>query len=185
MSAPARHLPAPERRGGAARSTDPLRVTAPSRRRGAAPAQGRAEQERPALKVVPRRVRRRRAGVVLSLGVATLFALMLGLVAFQARIAQDQLRLDRVESDLREAEAHFAQLRLQVARLESPDRIVAEAERLGLQRPGPEEISYLAPPPGVAAEVLAAGGPQPAAGPAGTGDVSDWSNLKPLMSGQG
>ena len=163
MSAPARHLPAPERRGGAARSTDPLRVTAPSRQRAAAPA--RKEQERPALKVVPRRVRRRRAGVVLSLGVVTLFVLMLGLVAFQARIAQDQLRLDRVESDLREAEAHFAQLRLQVARLESPDRIVAEAERLGLQRPGPEEIAYLAPP-------------------AGTGDVSDWSNLKPLLSGQ-
>ncbi len=167
MSAPARHLPAPERRGGAARSTDPLRVTAPSRRRAAAPSAARAkEQDRPALKVVPRRVRRRRAGVVLSLGVATLFALMLGLVAFQARIAQDQLRLDRVETDLREAEARFAQLRLQVARLESPDRIVAEAVRLGLQRPGPDEITYLAPPPGVAAEVLAAGGPTtPAAGP--------------------
>ena len=54
MSAPARHLPAPERRGGAARSTDPLRVTAPSPRRAATPAQGRAQQERPALKVVPR-----------------------------------------------------------------------------------------------------------------------------------
>ena len=109
---------------------------------------------------------------MLSLGVATLFALMLGLVAFQARIAQDQLRLDRVESELREAEARFAQLRLEVARLESPDRIVAEAERLGMQRPGPDEITYLAPPAGVAAEVLAAGGPQPAAGPAGTGSTS-------------
>jgi cell division protein FtsL len=183
MSATARQLTAPQRRSGRSAPQEPLRVTAPSRRAGE-PARARKAEQRPALKVVPRQVRRRRAGVVLTLGVATLFALMLGLVAFQARIAQDQLRLDRVETELREAESQFARLRLEVARLESPDRIVAEAEALGLERPSPDQITYLAPSPAAAVEVLAAGGPLAERGPAGTGDVEEWSTLKPLLSGR-
>ena len=61
---------------------------------GSTPA-SRTEKRRPDLRVVPR-PRRRRAGLARRAGRASLvFGVMLGLVAFQAKIAADQLRLDQ------------------------------------------------------------------------------------------
>ncbi len=173
MSTPARQLPAPprDRRDGAARgAAAPLQVRPAS-----------TPRERPALLVVPSHVRRRRAGVAAVLGVTAVFALMLGLVAFQAKIAQDQLRLDRMERDLDEAGDQFQQLRLKVAQLEAPERVVAEARRLGLVRPGPDQVTYLSPGPAVVAEVAAAGGVLADTGPSGTANAEDWSSMKPLL----
>ena len=68
---------------------------------------------------------------------------MLGLVAFQAKIAQDQMKLDRTERQLQDAETRYSQLRLQVAQLEAPTRVIEEAKRLGLVRPAPEQVKYL------------------------------------------
>jgi hypothetical protein len=48
------------------------------------------------------------------------FGIMFGLVAFQAKIAADQLRLDRVETGASDAQATYERLRLAVAQLESP-----------------------------------------------------------------
>jgi cell division protein FtsL len=181
MSTPARQLPAPERdRPGSSRAAAadaPLRVR-PRR-------QDQTEQQRdaPALRVVPRHVRRRRAGLIAAVAVTAVFGLMLGLVAFQAKIAQDQLRIDRMEQDLRAAEDRFQQLRLQVAELQAPGRVVAEAEGLGLVRPDPDKIQYLAPPPEAVTDVLAAQGTPVPEGPTGDANASDWSALKPLLRG--
>lgn len=137
-------------------------------------------EQRPALKVVPRRVRRRRAGLVIGVGVTFVFVLMLGLVAFQAKLAQGQMRLDRTERQLREAETRYAQLRLEVAQLEAPTRVIEEARRLGLVRPAPEDVTYLVASADALGQVAAAGGAEPDQ-PAGTADASEWAELKPLL----
>jgi len=137
----------------------------------------------PALRVVPRHIRRRRAGVVIATGVVIVFAVMLGLVAFQAKIAQDQLRIDRMERDLDGAEGQLSRLRLQIAQLQAPERVVAEAQKLGLQRPGPDQIRQITPKAEAVGEVLAAGGPSLGVRPGGSGNLDDWSELKPLLNG--
>lgn len=187
MSTPARHLPAPER--GTPPIGDPLLVRSRARA-AAAPTATRAErvlreardpEPRPALKVVPRAVRRRRAGVVITVLVSSLFVLMLGLVAFQAKIAQDQMTLDRTDRQLQDAETRYSQLRLQVAQLEAPTRVIEEAKRLGLVRPAPEQVNYLTASAAAVGEVAGAMGSDDQAGPAGTADAADWSSLKPLL----
>ena len=188
MSAPARHLPAPERRGGAAAKHRSAAGHAHRRAAGAprhparrAQGAGRPDaQGRPAagFAAVEPASCCRSAWPRCS-------PLMLGLVAFQARIAQDQLRLDRVESDLREAEARFgpAPPAGRPARVARPHRRRGRAARSG-SGPVPTRSPTSRRRPGVAAEVLGRRRPRrPAAGPAGTGDASDWSNLKPLLSG--
>jgi len=204
VSTPARHLPAPERedpsigdpllvrsrgraRAGGARSdsatAEALQVAAPvsrPNRRAEKVLEEEAEQ-RPALKVVPRAVRRRRAGVVITVVVTSVFLLMLGLVAFQAKIAQDQMKLDRTDRQLQDAETRYSQLRLQVAQLEAPTRVIDEAKRLGLVRPAPEQVKYLTASSGVVGEVAGSMGSEDTTGPSGTADAADWSSLKPLL----
>jgi cell division protein FtsL len=121
--------------------------------------------------------------VAIAVAVVVVFVVMLGLVAFQAKIAQDQLRIDKMEGDLDDAEGQLSRLRLQIAQLEAPERIVAEAQKLGLQRPGPDQIRQITPKPEAVGEVLAAGGPALGARPGGSGDLDDWSELKPILNG--
>ena len=142
---------------------------------------GRQEAERPALKVVPRAVRRRRAGVVITSVVTSVFVLMLGLVAFQAKIAQNQMKLDRTDRQLQDAETHYSQLRLQVAQLEAPTRVIDEAKRLGLVRPAPEQVKYLTASSGAVGQVAGSMGSDETAGPTGNADAADWASLKPLL----
>jgi cell division protein FtsL len=125
---------------------------------------------------------------VLILG---LTALCLGLVAMHALIAENQFKLDRLQDQATVVQARYEKLRLQVAQLEAPDRIVAVAEgRLGMRQPG--SVTYL-PAPGTS---LPASGPasqtgrsDPAstarAGIAGTVEApqgeADWPTIKPDM----
>jgi cell division protein FtsL len=72
--------------------------------------------------------------------VAGLFAL----VAFHVVVTQAQFRLDKMDARAARQEARYQRLRLQVAQLESPDRIVATAqERLGMVPP--PGVTYLSP----------------------------------------
>jgi cell division protein FtsL len=189
MSTPARHLPTPERRRRSDPEVEPPIRVVPradgSQAAVVAPktSKARARDDRANLVVVPRYVRRRRAGVAIAVGLFAVFALMLGLVAFQAKIAQDQLKLDRADRDLQQAEDTYSQLRLQVANLEAPDRVIAEAKQLGLIRPGPTQVTYLTAPAAIVGEVLASGGVPPDPGPSGTADAQDWSTMKPLLRG--
>jgi hypothetical protein len=67
---------------------------------------------------------------------------LLGVVAINVMIAQDQLRLDRLDAQRNAALAHRGQLQLQLAQLQAPARIVAEAEqRLGMVVPS--KLIYL------------------------------------------
>jgi len=103
--------------------------------------------ERTPLRILPtehleRRARRRRARLTLTVAASLVAGSLLGVVAINVMIAQDQLRLDRLDAQRNAALAHRGQLQLQLAQLQSPARIVAEAEqRLGMVVPS--KLTYL------------------------------------------
>lgn len=122
---------------------EPVRTTATARTAaGPAPRPARGRPgPRPVPPSVPRRGRMRVTGVVAAVLV---LVLMVGLVAFHAVIVQRQLALDALNEQVAEAARDNELLRLEVARLEAPGRIVAEATgRLGLVEP--ERVVYLVP----------------------------------------
>ena len=117
----------------------------------------------PHLRVVPRdyrslEARQRRARRLGTLAVVLVGVMVFGLVVAHVALGQGQLRLDRLTARAAADEARNERLQLEVAQLESPERIVAAAqERLGM-----------VPPPGVT--YLSAEGPVSAPSPATTSE---------------
>jgi cell division protein FtsL len=71
-------------------------------------------------------------------------AAVFGLVGVHVLLTQGQFRLARLQSRADDEEARYVRLRLEVAGLESPARIVAAAqERLGMV--APSSLTYLTP----------------------------------------
>jgi cell division protein FtsL len=134
--------------------------------------------KRPSLRVLPRPSRRRRRVGVLAVVATTLvFGFMIGLATFQAQLASNQLQLDAVEQQLHAAELTYERHRAEVTRLESPQRIVAEATKLGMTSSG--KPRYLTPSAATLTEVLvAAGGGPEAEVTAGGPTRPDWSTYK-------
>jgi cell division protein FtsL len=88
--------------------------------------------------------RRRRTHLVACVGGAIVVAGLFALVAFHVVVTQAQFRLDKMDARAANEQARYQRLRLQVAELESPDRIVAAAqERLGMVPP--PGVTYLSP----------------------------------------
>ena len=117
--------------------------------------------------------RRRRARLA---AVFTVFAAVAGVfavVAFHVVITQNEFRLDQLRTKAATEQSRYERLRLQVAQLDSPDRIVSTAQhQLGMVQP--PSIAYLAPvqpAPG-----LGGGDSASAAGPAG------WNPVKPQLA---
>jgi hypothetical protein len=114
---------------------------------------------------------------LLALGTVTVFASMVfGLVGVHVLLAQNQLRLDQLNARAATQEVTYERLRLQVAELESPARIVREATDRGMVMP--PGVTYLLPP---------TPGPSPAAtAPARTANApaasSDWTEVKPELA---
>jgi cell division protein FtsL len=118
-----------------------------------------------------------------TLACATVFVVMLGLSTFQARIAADQLELDQLHGQVADAQSHYEQLRLEMARLESPTRIVAAAKQLGMVQPGPP--IYLSPDAADVAAAIKATGDASASGdgPGLDAGRSDWEIMKSTVDG--
>jgi cell division protein FtsL len=129
------------------------------------------------------------------MGIACVAALGLGLVALHVLIAENQFRLDQLQQTAASEQESYERLRLQVAQLEAPARIVSEAEgRLGMVQPG--SVTYLpsvSPTtlPGTGSGANGPAGPtdppttvDPSGGgiPAPEGDA-DWPSVKPYLSG--
>lgn len=88
---------------------------------------------RPDLRVVPRTKRRGGVGVVVYLAGVALFASLLGLAVFQTFLVQSQSTLDQLDDRIVAEQERTEELRLQVAQLEAPDRILSVAtEDLGM-----------------------------------------------------
>jgi len=89
-------------------------------------------------------VRRRRARLlVVAAGLLTALTLF-GVATAHVLLAQEQFRLAKLQTQAAAEQSRNEQLKLEVAQLESPERIVAAAqERLGMVTP--PTITYLAP----------------------------------------
>lgn len=122
-------------------------MTAPlSTRRPAtspAPAPRATPRTVPPLSVV-RPAPRRRARLVTILVSVAVMASLFGLVASHVMLTQGQFRLESLRARAAAEQTRYERLRLQVAELESPARIVATAqERLGMVPP--PTVTYLSP----------------------------------------
>ncbi|HTV10304.1 MAG TPA: hypothetical protein VME20_00445 [Acidimicrobiales bacterium] len=136
--------------------------------------------------------------------IASLAGVSMGLVGLHALIAENQFRLDNLQQQAATQQAQYEKLRLNVAQLESPSRIVSVAEgTLGMQQPG--SVTYLPAiatqdgtgrnEPGDAGQSADPGGtvaaPQGTDGAgATTGSITtapqgdaDWPAIKPYLSG--
>ena len=135
----------------------PARAEATARANAPAPAK-RAPRPRPTsvpeIATPPRGLRRISRGVaalregnqlgrVATLAAVALFASIFGVVVFQTLIVQGQARLDTIAARTVAENQRAKDLRQQVADLESPSRIVSEANRLGMITPG--QVAYLKP----------------------------------------
>jgi cell division protein FtsL len=116
--------------------------------------------------------------------VAGVLAVVFALVAVHVLLAQNQFQLDRLNARSAVEGAQYDRLRLQVAQLESPERVVAAAEgRLGLV--SPPKVTYLTPdaPTGTPAGNAPAAPVRSATSPAGASAASpsasaDWARVK-------
>lgn len=156
----------------------------------AEPSRRDRDEQRHHLRLVREQARRRTNArrLLVSVGIAALSALCLGLVTLHVLIAENQFTLDRLQQTAAAEQSSYEKLRLQVAELEAPARIVSEAEgRLGLEQPG--SVTYL---PAISAQANGdppSNDPPPASGPAWAGSVTapqgdaDWPSIKPYLSG--
>lgn len=96
----------------------------------------------------------RGAGIVATLVTVALTLLLV--VAVQAQMAQRQMELDRINSDITRARRHFETLRAERAELQSPTHLIARANQIGLV-PG-MTVRVVEIPSDVAAEVVATTG---------------------------
>src|SRR4051794_23368450 len=125
-----------------------MAVVPATRRSVAAPQPQRTpatRERRPQLRVVdevaPRRVS---LAVVTVLVVGGIFLMLFGLVVVHTMLLQNQQRLDHLDAQVSDAQAHYQQLRLQVAQLEAPQRIIDVAtQKLGMVPP--DGTTYLTP----------------------------------------
>lgn len=99
----------------------------------------------PDLRVVEERTSARPAATMLAaLGLSILFIVLFGLAVFHTVLISAQSRLDRLDQRIAAEEARRDELRLEVAELESPVRIVETArDELGMVTP--PEVVWLTP----------------------------------------
>lgn len=84
---------------------------------------------RPDLRLVPRRSRRSvRIGTVVAVVIGSLFLVVL----LRTHMAQQQLRLDRLNSDIVRARNNFDRLRAERARFQSPAFLTERARAMGM-----------------------------------------------------
>jgi cell division protein FtsL len=167
---------------------------------GTAPAVQEGQERSPQLRLVRQQARRRanRRHLVVSIAIGTVAVVCMGLVALHVLIAENQFQLDNLQQQASAQQANYEKLRLNVAQLEAPSRIVSVAEgKLGMRQPG--SVTYL---PATSASAGAAnqpgsaqaGGTQFGNQPTSGGSVSggtvsapegdaDWPTIKPFLTG--
>lgn len=170
-------------RGGAALAA------APARRPGPRPVERPTPARTPRhLRVVAptERVRRRLTPATGVLLTALLFATLFAIATAHTLLVQGQIRLDDLDSKLTVEQARYQRLRTEVAEMESPTRVVAAAQELGMV--APEDLVYLQPeasgdeparPQTTSHAATGSGTRRGAAPPASPADA--WAVMKPLL----
>ncbi|MGZ8753926.1 MAG: hypothetical protein ACXW15_01935 [Acidimicrobiia bacterium] len=94
-----------------------------------------AGQQRPHIRVVPGRAVQPLRMAPWLLFTALVIFVFFALIYSRTILSDSAFRLEEVESQIAQEEAVYQQLRLEVARLQSPGRIVPLAEQIGLVLP--------------------------------------------------
>jgi len=138
------------------------------------------------LRVVAQPVNRRsRAMSRATVMVLSISAFIIAVIVFQATIAEQQLRLDSLTTDLRLAETHYDNLRQQRAELLMPTRLREEAVMMGMYQG--MSTKFMEVPADVVAEVMASTSKMnplfadPSAAVASAGAIAQ---MAPLQAGQ-
>ncbi len=179
-----RRVPPTARSAYATRGAAAVAMHAPERVPAPAPRPRPAERPNHLRVVAPsERVRRRRLtpamGVLIT---AALFATLLAVAVAHTVLVQGQVRLDRLDAELVAEQARYQELRTEVYKLESPDRIVEAAKGQGMVIP--DDLVYLQP---TAPDVSTVGPTtgddhEPAADPTvGAAPEYEWSDIKSLL----
>ena len=128
------------------------------------------------------RRRRRLTPATAVLLTAALFVTLLAVAMAQTVLVQGQVRLDELDAQLAEEQAHYQELRKDVAERESPGRIVAAAQAQGMVTP--TDLLYLQPtaPDPSAVGPTTGDDPEPTADPT-VGATPDraWTEVKPML----
>ena len=104
----------------------------------------RPRRRAPELRPVGRPGARRSPAVPVLVGAGIVIAALFALAVMHALLIGGQLRLDGMQREVASETEEIRRLRLQVAELEAPHRVLAVArERLGMVQPA--EVGYLAP----------------------------------------
>lgn len=110
--------------------------------------------------------------------VTTVGLVLFAVVFFHVVLSQGQFKLEAMQNNISEQQDQYSRMRLQVAELESPARIKAEAQnRLGMVRP--QMITALSPADGDVPTVAVT--PPLAQSELGS-DLDNWSGIKPHLS---
>jgi hypothetical protein len=91
--------------------------------------------------------------VVLAVGAASVLLMMGLVVAVRAHMAQQQMKIDKLNYDISRAREHFDTLRAQRASLQSPEVLIEQARAMGMVPSLGVTIVNI--PAGIAAEVAA------------------------------
>lgn len=171
---------APARTRRTAAAPAPARKTTPAR---IPPADRRHLRPVSDARVVALKRRRRARAAILGTFIVMMGSLF-ALAAFHAMLASGQARLDVLESEVSDAQSRYEHLRLEVAELEAPSRIVREAqERLGMVPP--PDVTYLTASEAVANEVgHTADGRNDELANRDAGDRAAWATVKPYLTGR-
>ncbi len=100
--------------------------------------------------------RRRKARILATLAALVVTGSLFGVTAFHTVLMADQGDIDALARRVAEQQARYERLRLEVAELESPDRIVREARDMGMVTP--PTVVYLTPSPETSRQILGDGG---------------------------
>ncbi|MBW3645666.1 MAG: cell division protein FtsL [Actinobacteria bacterium] len=171
--------PVPVRARVPALAAPPLRAPHPGARRPTAPS------ARPPLRLVDNArlrlaVRQRRSRRLLVVAAVLVGASLLALAASHAMMVSTQVRLDDLDQRVVEAQARHQALRLEVATLEAPDRVVSVAqERLGMAPP--DTVTYLQAAAPAESTPEAAPGVASAEEEAEPGTQPSWGAIKPYL----
>jgi cell division protein FtsL len=159
------------------------RVSPTSRRDEVRPLRRDEQEQERHLRVVPRQQGRTfrltpKTGVGLTVG---LFTALFGVAVSHALLIEGQIELDRLDEQVAEEQARYERLRLDVAELESPERILSAAEDLGMV--APDDVVWHTPDQ---ATSPGAEGESAAGGATGTGPGSDstgtsYTEVKPYL----
>lgn len=116
-------------------------IASPLRRQR--PTEDRARRRGRRLRVVPRGRARTRRWPLRAFAVLAVGGLLVAIVAMQALVNQTSFKMRDLQRQTRAARQASTQLRLQVADLSVPERIVRQAATLGLHLPDTRSVHVL------------------------------------------